>query len=204
MKNKSLTLATILLIPIGIAMNFIGGQIAVALKLPVYLDIIGNVLVGALAGPWVGLLSGVASNLILGITNPSFIPYAIVSGAIGFVSGFCGKWGWFKDSRGLIKATLLIWIVTQITSVPITVLVYGGVTGSGTTLVTAFFVQMGQGLWQSVISTSLITETVDKLLSVIIVYIILKSLPKRTMLQFPLGDVYVDKLKSQTKEDEWS
>ena len=46
----------IVLIPIAIAINIILGQtVSAALKVPIYLDSIGTILVGALAGPIPGL-----------------------------------------------------------------------------------------------------------------------------------------------------
>ena len=47
---------TIVLMPIAVAINIIlGATVANALKLPIYLDSIGTILVGALAGPvWKG------------------------------------------------------------------------------------------------------------------------------------------------------
>jgi energy-coupling factor transport system substrate-specific component len=53
---------TWVLIPVAIAINVVIGQIVVLLKLPVYLDSIGTVLVGVLAGPWAGALTGTLSN----------------------------------------------------------------------------------------------------------------------------------------------
>ena len=58
---------TWVLIPIAIAINIAIGQIVVLLKLPVYLDSIGTVLVAALCGPWAGALTGALSNIIWGI-----------------------------------------------------------------------------------------------------------------------------------------
>ena len=49
---------TIVLIPIAIAINIILGQtVAAALKVPIYLDSIGTILVGVLAGPIAGALT---------------------------------------------------------------------------------------------------------------------------------------------------
>ena len=46
---------TIVLIPIAIAINIVLGQtVAAALKVPIYLDSIGTILVGVLAGPIAG------------------------------------------------------------------------------------------------------------------------------------------------------
>ena len=42
----------ICLIALAIVMNVIGGQIALALRLPIYLDSIGTIMIGAILGPW--------------------------------------------------------------------------------------------------------------------------------------------------------
>ena len=54
---------------VTIAINVVLGSLTVALRLPLYLDSIGTILVGALAGPWAGALTGVLSNLLW-----SFLP----------------------------------------------------------------------------------------------------------------------------------
>ncbi|MEO8273253.1 MAG: hypothetical protein ABI620_04235, partial [Chloroflexota bacterium] len=55
---------TIVLMPIAIAINIVLGQtVGTALKLPVYLDSLGTILVGVLAGPIAGAATGLLSNL---------------------------------------------------------------------------------------------------------------------------------------------
>ena len=41
---------TAFLIPVGIAVNVVGGQIALLLKLPIWLDGIGTILIGGICG----------------------------------------------------------------------------------------------------------------------------------------------------------
>jgi len=52
--KKDFNTMTWVLLPVAIAINVVMGQIVVLLKLPVYLDSIGTMLVGALCGPWAG------------------------------------------------------------------------------------------------------------------------------------------------------
>ncbi len=191
MKNK-LSLMTILLFPIAIAINFVGGQIVALLKLPIFLDCIGTVLVSALTGPVGGAIVGVLTNLLLGITQPTFVPYGIVSAAIGIVAGVCAKKGMFKTPKKVALVGVFVWIITQVTAIPITTYLFGGVTGSGSSFVTGLLVGAGQGLFKAVFTTSILTETVDKFITVFIVYFIIKSIPKRTIAKFALGNVYVD------------
>ena len=56
---------TIVLMPLAIAINIVLGQtVGAALKIPIYLDSIGTILVGVLAGPIPGALTGFLANII--------------------------------------------------------------------------------------------------------------------------------------------
>lgn len=203
---KKFTTMALLLVPIGIAINFVGGQIASLLKLPIFIDVIGTVLVGALTGPLLGALTGLVTNLVLGITSPTAIPYAVVSVAIGWAAGFAAKRGWFTTKKGLALSTLLIWAVTQLTANPVTVFVFGGVAGGGSGALTLFLLQTGQSLWSSVFTTAIITETIDKVISVIVVYGLIKAIPNRTLMKFPLGEHYLDAsyFSAKSSEADWN
>jgi hypothetical protein len=95
---------TIVLIPIAIAINIVLGQtVGTALKVPIYLDSIGTILVGVLAGPIPGLVTGALANLIWTYVLPApfhsdyAAPFWIVAAEIGFVSGVLGQIGWFRS-----------------------------------------------------------------------------------------------------------
>jgi hypothetical protein len=94
------TTRTIVLIPFAIALNIILGQTVVAaLKLPVYLDSIGTILVGVLAGPLAGALTGILGNLLWAYVIPPPFQYppngafAIVAGVIGLLAGSYSRLG---------------------------------------------------------------------------------------------------------------
>src|SRR5262245_972164 len=88
-RSRDFSTAVLTLMPVAIAINIAVGSIAVALRLPIYLDSIGTVLVGALAGPWAGALTGILSNLIWSIlpipggAGPVAAFFAPVAGVIG-------------------------------------------------------------------------------------------------------------------------
>jgi len=95
---------TIVLIPIAIAINIILGQtVAAALKVPVYLDSIGTILVGVLAGPIAGALTGGLANLIWTYVLPApfhsdyAAPFFIVAVEIGLFAGVFGRLGFFRS-----------------------------------------------------------------------------------------------------------
>lgn len=59
------------LIPVAIVINIVGGMLAGALKLPIFLDSIGTMLSAVLLGPWLGALTGLLSNVFQGLlTDP--------------------------------------------------------------------------------------------------------------------------------------
>ena len=95
---------TIVLIPIAIAINIILGQtVAAALKVPIYLDSIGTILVGVLAGPLAGALTGMLSNLLWTYVLPApfhsdyAAPFFIVAVEIGLLAGIFGRLGFFRS-----------------------------------------------------------------------------------------------------------
>ena len=95
------TTRTIVLIPVAIAINIVLGQtVGTALRLPIYLDSIGTILVGVIAGPIAGAATGILSNvawtfLLQGTPFGSAYawPFAIVAAEIGFVAGIAGYLG---------------------------------------------------------------------------------------------------------------
>jgi len=94
--KKDFTTRTLVLIPVAIAINIAVGTLVIYLKLPVYLDSIGTVLVGAVAGPWAGALTGALANLIWGLFTPNVAPFFYVAAAIGLMAGFFGHRGVFQ------------------------------------------------------------------------------------------------------------
>jgi energy-coupling factor transport system substrate-specific component len=105
---------TIVLIPIAIAINIVLGQtVGNALKIPIYLDSIGTILVGVLAGPIPGAVTGLLANLIWTYVLPApfhsdyAAPFAIVAAEIGFVSGVLAQIGWFRSRPNTEPSRLL-------------------------------------------------------------------------------------------------
>jgi energy-coupling factor transport system substrate-specific component len=92
----------IVLIPVAIAINIVLGAIVQQyLKLPIYLDSIGTILVGVLAGPLPGLITGVLANIIWAVAptpvqNPILGPFAITAAAIGLMAGLWGYLGVYR------------------------------------------------------------------------------------------------------------
>ena len=177
---------TWVLIPVAIAINVVMGQIVALLKLPVYLDSIGTMLVAALCGPWAGALTGTLSNLIWGLAiDPNAFPWWPVAFFIGLVTGFCAKAGLFKNWWKVAITGLLVALTAAIVSTPIAVYLYGGITASGSSFITAYLLQTGQGMVQAVLSTGFLVEPVDKISTALLAFVIIQGLSKRFIARFP-------------------
>lgn len=102
MRKKKMTFAegiraqfstkSLVLIPIAVGINLIGGTLCSALKLPLFLDMIGTIVVACLSGIWVSALCGLLTNVFLAlVANPVYLPYSIVSVLCAAVTGYMVK-----------------------------------------------------------------------------------------------------------------
>ncbi|TMD85963.1 MAG: DUF4013 domain-containing protein [Chloroflexi bacterium] len=122
----------ILVMPLCLGINFAGHALAVGLKLPLFLDSMGTILCGVLAGPWVGGSIGVLSNLLTSNTfDPVASSYAIVSFAVGFTAGLSRYLSWQRRASGWILLWAVCVGVSALLSTPINLLVSGGQSGVG-------------------------------------------------------------------------
>jgi energy-coupling factor transport system substrate-specific component len=126
---------TIVLMVVAIALNITLGQtVGTALKLPLYLDSIGTILVGVLCGPVAGAATGILSNFTWSfglaatpLAGPYAWPFAITAGVIGLLAGVFGYAGVFRRRMdtplpkllgGVVVAIVAIWIVVATGIVP--------------------------------------------------------------------------------------
>lgn len=119
-------------LPLCLGINVAGHAIAVALKLPLFLDSGGTILGGVMAGPWVGGSVGVLSNLLISNTfDPIAAPYAIVSFALGFTAGLSRYLRWqMGPSRWILLAAVCV-TLSALLSTPINFAVSDGQSGVG-------------------------------------------------------------------------
>lgn len=193
--KEDFSMLALLIIPVGVAVNFVGGQLASILKLPMYLDTIGTIFAAMLCGPWVGAVTGGLTNVVTGIANPvnfAFIPVNVIA---GLVTGFLARkqmfsvwWKW------LISMLVMAW-VSIIVSAPIVVLVYGGVTGGGTSIITAAAMAAGANIWVAFFGTEGVFQVLDRIISFLICWAVIKVIPPRTLVKFGCGSNYIKEKK---------
>lgn len=177
----------IIMIPIAVAINVIGGQITNLLKLPFYLDTIGTILMSALGGPVIGSLTVILSTLFNSLLRPQAFPFVLTGIGIALLCSFATRLGAFKALWRAGVLGVLTAILSVLISAPIVVFLFGGISGTGTSVVTGLLMATGKQMLTSVITTGLIFGIFDKTLSVIVVYLLLRSLPLRSVVQFPNG-----------------
>lgn len=186
---------TIFMIPIGIAINFIGGQIALLLKLPVYLDSIGTILVGATCGMLPGALVGAVSNILNSITSPPTLAFGVLSIMFGLLAGFLGRRGVFKSWWKTLLSAIPFALIGGVLGAIITILLFGGLAVGGGAIIVGALVATGMDTNTANFVAQVPMDVLDKVPTVLIVFAIIKGIPRRLHAKLPLGYVYLGKDK---------
>ncbi|MDR1209083.1 MAG: ECF transporter S component [Clostridiales bacterium] len=178
----------IVLIPIAVGINLVGGMLASNLKLPIFLDMIGTIVSAALAGPWVAALVGLLTNIFLAlVSNPVYLPYSVVSVGVALVVGFMMRAGLFKKIWGVVIIWLASTVVSAALAGSVTYFVFGGATGAtGSSLLTVTLIAATQEILGSIFASSMIENLIDRAIAFAIAYVILKYIPKRLRSQYSL------------------
>lgn len=182
----NLSTRSLTLIPVAIAINIVIGQVNTVLGGPLYLDSIGTVAVGVLAGPAAGAATGALSNVIWGLTiNPPLMPFAVTAAEIGFLAGVFARLGAFRRWWWPPIAGLVTGVVSAVISAPISAFVFGAVdVSAGRSAITAAFLAAGNSLLGASTLQGFLSDPADKLVTFVIVFFILAALPWRLRHRF--------------------
>ena len=194
MKNvfkTKLSTASLVLIPACIGINYLGKLFASVLKLPLWLDSIGTCIGGALGGPIIGAICGAANNLIYGFTTGDSITlvYALTSLGIGLAVGIMARLGNMEKISGALITSVIAGLVAVCISTPLNVIFWGGTTGNvwgdavfAATQASNMPVLLGSFLDEVVV------DVPDKIITILVVYAILKGLPKKLTALYDVND----------------
>ena len=185
-QRGGLSSTALALIPIAIAINVALGQLVQSiLKLPIYLDSIGTVLVGVLLGPLAEAITGLLANIIWGLTlAPSALPFAAVAAVIGLIAGYAGQYGAAQSWWKMALFGVLTGIVAAAISAPIATYVFGGVTGGGTDVLVAMFQNLGASVLGASFAQGAVSDPLDKTITYLVVWAIISALPRRLLARF--------------------
>jgi len=201
----SLDSVGVVLILACLGLNFAGHAVAVTLGLPLFLDSVGTVLAGVVAGPWVGGSVGFISNLVSSNTvDPIAAPYGVVSFAVGFAAGLARYLNWQKRGTGWLALWLVTVAIASLVSTPLNFLINGGKSS----------VAFGDSIYAALTSAHLpriiaafvgevAVDLPDKLLTVVAALLIAQGLQQRPTTAAPadldLGEAFTFVIRS----DRW-
>ena len=168
MTSKENLRTAILLCASALTMNLIGSFLVSKFHLPLYLDTSGTVFIAALGGYVPGIAVGFFTNLCKSFVAPAEMYFCSVSVAVAIITTFLARKGFFQSFR---KAILVIPALTF-------------VTGTCNVLIDSFL-RMSDILepvenLELNFTENLSFEFVDKTLSVLLTFALLKFVPHQT------------------------
>ncbi len=173
-----MNLTRIVLVATFVSLNVGLAKVANLLSLPIYLDTPGTILAAAILPPVWAIVTAVLSSLLGAVViNAVWLYYVGTQIVIALIviaalrSGLLSSW-WKALLTGI-----LVGLAAAVSSAPVTVLVFGGVTVPGPTAINALLIAAGRTLWESVLAGSLLIELVDKPLATLLAWLILERLP---------------------------
>lgn len=176
-ENSIISVRKMCVVALAIVLNVIGGQIALMLHLPIYLDSIGTIMIAMLYGPVYGMLPPLLYGLVMGFTLDIYSLYFMPVGLmLGLVTGLVSRYFSLKKWR-MIPGAMLITIPGTIVSAVITAVLFGGITSSGSTVIVQVLNKAGLGLTASVFIVQILTDYLDRLLSLVVVSYLLHVIP---------------------------
>lgn len=191
--NKKITVLQLCLIAMAVCINVAGGQLALMLRLPIYLDSIGTILTGVLMGPVFGMLPNLLSGVVMGMTTDIYSLYFAPVGILtGLATGLVRDWMLYGPMCGsrakacgkgksqvlrLLLAALWITIPGTIASSFICARLFGGITSSGSTVLVQLLAKTPLGMTASVFVVQIVTDYLDRIISLCLVVSLLRALP---------------------------
>ena len=185
MKRSKISAFNLCVVALAICINVIGGQIALLLHLPIYLDTIGTIMTGALLGPFYGMLPNVLSGIIMGFTGDIYsLYYAPVGIILGFMSGLVFKKRSAK-AVWIFPAALVATVPSTIVSATITAALFGGITSSGSSaIVQLLYNTTPLNLTLSCFFVQFVTDYIDRVIGFFVVINMLRLLPQNIKEKF--------------------
>lgn len=182
--NKKINIRNLTLVSMAIALNVIGALVALGLRLPIYLDSIGTILIACLIGPKYAVMTGVCGSLVSGITfDPYSIYFAPVQISTGLLAGIMYNKGFLKGKK-IPLGVFIFTLPTSIISACIAAFLFGGVTSSGSSYIVQILSHFNVPMVVGVFATQVITDYADKFIAVIIVTLVVSAMPKNYKLSF--------------------
>lgn len=162
---KKISTSTLAFMAICVALNFVGANIALLLRLPIYLDTFGTITASIFLGPWFGVITAIVSALLSWATTDIFALYfSPVAIILALLTGYLvhtdskAKTIWWKS--------FVISLAGTVASSIITVVLFHGITSSGSSLLVQFLHGLGLDLVTSSVIVQALTDYADRFLTI--------------------------------------
>ena len=174
MKNKKEYIIIIYTI-FALMINLLGRTLATKLMLPVWCDSIGTFLIAYVAGPVCGGIVGFTNNIIYGTFVEQKIIYCIIGAFLGIIVGYMAKKKVFETQFSTMTLGMDLAIFSTIVAFIINFALYDGRCGNvWGEQVMMLCLESGFPKFVAYLVSQFCVEFLDKLLSVEIVYIVIK------------------------------
>ncbi|MCP0886128.1 ECF transporter S component [Ligilactobacillus sp. WILCCON 0076] len=180
MNKKIISPRVITLVGLCIALNIVGSNLALMLKLPIYLDTIGTILSAALLGPLGGMITGLLTGTFVGLTTDMISLYYIpVQLVIGLVAGLLYRRILANDVKNVWWVAFLISVPGTVFSTAITYYLFHGVTSSGSNILVQILAGIGVNKFLAILLVQVITDYCDRLVGVYTVVVLFNLLKNK-------------------------
>lgn len=175
----------VLLVLFCVLLNVLPGALVMIFRFPFFLDTIGTFLAALLAGPWFAMLVGLSTNLILGGVTQSSVSFVPVSMAVALTAGFLGDRGYFRSFGRVLLSGCVVTLVVTLVATPIYTYMFSGATGAGADRLIFYFNTLWDDLLKSVLGGVIWINLMDKDLSAVLAWLIVRKLPEKVRAAFP-------------------
>ena len=142
-----------------------------AIGTPLFMDSIATAVIGALFGPWAGMLCAFFSHgfmeLVKGFTG-EYMPFVICNMATGLIVGLFAREGRLLDVAYAVLCAILVALANAVLGTTVAIFFFGGITGHETDYLVSGFLAAGNSLVSAAFWARIPVNLIDKGLAVAI------------------------------------
>lgn len=199
--RKTVDKSMLVLIILGLAANIVFSKLAIAVGVPLFLDSIGTIGAAVLGGALPGIIVGFLSNLINGISDPITMYYGILSVLMAAAAAYMSKRRMFATFGKTLIAMLVFSAIGGALGSLLTWLLYGFNLGAGISAPLVQFFKTGLSFTEfiSQFFADVLIDLGDKLVTVVIIFFVLRLLPDRWLEKTYYGRLYTKNGKAEAE-----